>query len=70
VSGSVDVDALRLPELTLRIGGFDTILRHAPVLLKDTTSDSHWWHVWLGMDLLNQPRMVTLDFNSMTVALE
>jgi hypothetical protein len=70
VSGSVDVDALGLPELMLRIGGFDTILRPAPVLLKDTTSDSRWWHVWLGMDLLNQPRMVTLDFNSMTVALE
>jgi predicted aspartyl protease len=70
VSGSVDVEALRLPELALRIGGFDAILRPAPVLLRDTTSDSHWWHVWLGMDLLNQPRVVTLDFSSMTVALE
>jgi predicted aspartyl protease len=70
VGGSVEVDALKLPELKLRVSGFDTVLRPAPVLLKETTSDSRWWHAWVGMDLLNQARVVTLDFNSMTVALE
>ncbi|HEV7744770.1 MAG TPA: aspartyl protease family protein [Pyrinomonadaceae bacterium] len=69
VGGSVEIDALTLSELRLRIGGLDTLLRDGPVLLKEPTADSRWWHVWLGMDLLNQAQMVTLDFDSMTLAL-
>ena len=70
VGSSVEVDVVTLPELALRIGGFDAVLRPAQVLLKDTTSDSRWWHVWSGLDLLNQARVVTLDLKSMTLALE
>ena len=70
VGNSVEVDAITLPELTFRIRGFDAVLRPAQVLLKDTTSDSRRWHVWGGIDLLNQARVVTLDFGSMTLALE
>jgi predicted aspartyl protease len=69
-SGSVEVDAITLPELTLRIGGFDAVLRPAQVLLKETTSDSRWWHAWIGLDVVDQARRVTLDFESMRVALE
>jgi predicted aspartyl protease len=70
VGSSVEVDVITLPELALRISGFDTVLRPAQVLLKDTTSDSRRWHVWSGLDLLNQARVVTLDFKSMRLALE
>jgi len=70
VAGSVEVDAITLTELALRINGFNAVLRPAQVLLKETTSDSRWWHIWIGLDLLNQARVVTIDFKSMTLALE
>ena len=70
VGGSVEVDAITLTELALRINGFSLVLRPAQVLLKETTSDSRWWHIWIGLDLLNQARVVTIDFKSMTLALE
>lgn len=70
VGSSVAVDAVVLPELALRIDGFDAVLRPAQVLLQEPTSDSRWWHVWIGMDLLNQARVVTLDLRSMRLALE
>ncbi len=70
VGNSIEVDAITLPELTFRIRGFDAVLRTVQVLLKDTTLDSRLWHVWGGIDLLNQARVVTLDFGSMTLALE
>jgi hypothetical protein len=70
VGGSIEVDSFNLPLVTLRIGGFDATLRYTPVLLKETTSDSRWWHVWVGMDLLNQARAVTIDFTSMMLLLE
>jgi hypothetical protein len=70
ISGSVEVDAITLPELTLRVGGFDAVLRPAQVLLKETTSDSRWWHAWIGLDMVDQARRVTLDFKSMRLTLE
>jgi hypothetical protein len=70
VGSSVEIDVITLPEVALRINGFDAVLRPAQVLLKDTTSDSRRWHVWSGLDLLNQARVVTLDFKSMRLALE
>jgi len=70
VGNSVEVDVITLPELALRISGFDAVLRPAQVLLKDTTSDNRRSHVWGGLDLLNQARAVTLDFKSMRLALE
>lgn len=70
VGGSIEVDTLKLPELILRFGGFDAVLRPAQVLLKNTTADSRWFHVWSGVDLFNQARVVTLDFKAMSMALE
>jgi hypothetical protein len=70
VGGSLEVDVITLPELALRISGFAAVLAPAQVLLKDTTSDSRWWHVWGGLDLLNQARVVTVDLKSMRLDLE
>jgi predicted aspartyl protease len=70
VSGSLEVDVITLPELALRISGFAAVLAPAQVLLKDTTSDSRWWHIWGGLDLLNQARVVTVDLKSMRLDLE
>jgi predicted aspartyl protease len=68
VGDSVEVDAVSLPLLTLRIGGFDATLRPAQVLLKQV--GSRWFHGRLGLDILSQARVVTIDFRSMTIALE
>lgn len=70
VGGSVEVETMTLPELRLRLGGPELLLKPADVLLKETASGLRWSHVWAGMDLLNQARAVTLDFKLMTLALE
>jgi predicted aspartyl protease len=68
VGSSVDVEAVTLPEATIRIGGLDTVLRPAHVLLSSVGSERY--HGRLGFDLLQQARRVTLDFKSMRLALE
>jgi hypothetical protein len=66
--GSAELDAIILPELTFRLAGLDAVLRPAPVLLQEV--GSRWHHGIRGRDLLNQARAVTIDFKSMTLALE
>ena len=70
VGGSVEVLTVTLPELRLRISGPELVLKPAEVLLKETASDLRWSHMWVGMDMLNQARVVTIDFKSMKLALE
>jgi hypothetical protein len=69
VGQSVEIESISAPELTLRIGGLDAVLRPAHVLLKQTASASRWFHGSIGLDLLNQAHTVTFDFKSMTLAL-
>jgi hypothetical protein len=40
------------------------------VLPEDKNVDRNSYHVWLGMDLLDQTRSVTLDFRAMRFTLE
>jgi hypothetical protein len=68
VGQSVDVEALALPALTLRVGDRDTVLRPAHVLLKPV--GEAWLHGRLGLDVLTQARRVTLDFDRMIFTLE
>jgi hypothetical protein len=68
VGGTFDLDSIILPELSLRVSGFATTLRPARVLLKDVGSEWHYGN--LGLDLLSQARVVTLNFKSMTLALQ
>lgn len=70
VGHSVDVASTTVLELTLRIGGLDTVLRPAHVLVNQTTAAGQRDHGNLGMDLLGQARSVTIDFRSMTLALK
>jgi len=70
VGHSVDVESITLPEVRLRIGGFDTVLRPAHVLLDPMLAAGKRDHGNLGMDLLGQARSVTIDFRSMTLVLE
>jgi tetratricopeptide (TPR) repeat protein len=68
VGNSIEIEAVRLPEVTLRIGGFDTVLRPAYVLLK--TVGDEWYHGRLGFNVLKQARRVTLDFKFMRLSLD
>jgi hypothetical protein len=70
VGHSVDVASTTVPELTLRIGGLDTVLRPAHVLATQATAAGQRDHGNLGMDLLGQARSVTIDFRSMSLALK
>jgi hypothetical protein len=45
-----------------------TSFRNAPVLSKQV--GSRWLHGRLGLDLLNQARVITIDFKSMKLTLE
>jgi hypothetical protein len=50
------------PDLKLRLGGFDVVLRNSTVSV-----DEYQYHGTPGIDLSRQTRSVTLDFNSMTL---
>lgn len=58
-----------VPELVLSVGGFDTRLRPAHMLRK-RTHEERWVYGHLGLDLLNQARLVTLDLKAMRLMLE
>jgi hypothetical protein len=67
IGGSRDRETTVLPEVELRIGGFETTLRPAPIFAKPVGDDFH--HGLLGMDLLSRAREVRIDFRSMTLQL-
>jgi predicted aspartyl protease len=70
VGHSVEVESITLPEVKLRIGGFDTVLRPADVLVGQTVAAGQRDYGNLGMDLLGQAREVTIDFRSMMLVLK
>jgi predicted aspartyl protease len=67
IGGSQEREATVIPEVQLRIGGFETTLRPAPVFAEPVGDDFH--HGLLGMDLLSRAREVRIDFRSMTLQL-
>jgi tetratricopeptide (TPR) repeat protein len=67
MGGSQARDIVSLPELQLKVGGFDTVLKPAEVFSKPVGNDSRYG--LLGMDLLTQAHEVKIDFRSMTVQL-
>ena len=69
VGHRVSVASVVMPELLLRIGGIETVLRPAYVLVSETSAAGQRHHGNLGMDLMGQVRSVTIDFRSMILAL-
>jgi predicted aspartyl protease len=70
VGHSVDVQSIDIPELMLQIGGIETVLRPAHVLVDDARVAGKRDHGNLGLDLLSQARTTTFDFRSMTLVLK
>jgi predicted aspartyl protease len=69
VGGPTDVAVITIPEVKFNAGGLDLTARPAQILPKDDRLDRDWYHVWLGMDLLDQAREVRLDFKYLTFSL-
>jgi tetratricopeptide (TPR) repeat protein len=67
IGGAQEREIVSLPELQLKVGGFDTVLKPAQVFSKPVGNDSRYG--LLGLDLLTQARKVRVDFRSMTVQL-
>lgn len=67
ITGDIAYDVIMLPELKFSTGGFETLLRPAPVSLQTDVGSGH--HGNLGLDLMNQARSVTIDFRSMRLTL-
>ncbi len=59
-----------IPEMMLRVGGFDAHLHPAHVLLGYTTPNSGWYYARLGVDVLNLAQEVTIDFESLRLTLQ
>ena len=70
VGGALEIEAVTLPEVILKIGGFEATLRPAPVLLQETGPGSRDYHGLLGWTLLQQAGQVTFDFKSMKLTLQ
>lgn len=67
VGGAETYDSLIIPELTFELGGLETVLRPAHVLL-NRSARSYMGN--FGMDLLRQARAFKVDFAAMTLELE
>ncbi|MBV8072746.1 MAG: aspartyl protease family protein [Acidobacteriaceae bacterium] len=70
VGGSSSYDSVLLPIVILQVGGQAVSLKPAHVLVKQSSDTSTWAAGNLGMDLLNQARMITIDFHAMTLSLQ
>ncbi len=70
IGGALEIEAVTLPEVMLRIGGFEMTLRPASVLLQETLPESKDYYGVLGWTLLRQADRVTFDFKSMKLTLE
>ena len=58
-----------VPEVAVRIGGLDTTLRDADILLEKAPNTSEWHYGRIGIDVLNQAQTVTLDLQAMQLTL-
>jgi hypothetical protein len=68
IGGSANRDVIEIPELRLRVGGFDTLIRPARLFSKPIGTE--FQHGNIGMSVLSQASEVRIDFKTMTVSLK
>jgi len=68
VGQAANYESITLPELTFHIGGYDTVLRPVPILLRQIGPKYCCGNI--GIDLLQQARAFRLDFGAMTLELQ
>jgi predicted aspartyl protease len=67
VGHAATFDSVTLPQVRIHVGGFDTVLSPAHVLLK--SSGAEYWVGNFGLDLFKQAGAFKLDFGAMTLQL-
>jgi hypothetical protein len=65
IGGSAEQQVVAIPELRLRVGGFDGVLQPANVFASPIGNDRQ--HGNLGLDVLSQAAGVLIDFAAMSV---
>lgn len=71
VGSSKKLDSVVLPSLDFSLAGFPLKLSPARILLQHSVEDnSSYFFGNLGMDLLNQPNTLTIDFQAMRLSLQ
>jgi hypothetical protein len=68
VGGSAEVEAIEVPRLQMRIGGFEALREPATILTKDPGGNAAWYHVWAGVDIFERAKRVSLDFRAMRLS--
>ena len=68
--GQSNLSGLLLPEVRLEVAGSEAALHPARLMLQKPPLWNPWHHGIIGLDLLNQARTVTLDFQAMRLTLE
>jgi aspartyl protease len=66
IGGSTEQEIVAIPEIILRVGGYDRVLRPANIFSKPVGNDLQ--HGLLGMDVLSQASEVVLDFRAMSLS--
>jgi hypothetical protein len=66
IGGSRERQIVVIPEIRLRVGGFDRVLQPANVFSKPIGNDLQ--HGNLGLDVLSQAAEVMIDFQAMSLA--
>jgi hypothetical protein len=67
--GSQKFEVTSVPRVILELGGESVTLQPAHILETQQRTDSKWFYGNLGIDLLRQAQNVTIDFRTMTLAL-
>jgi hypothetical protein len=67
IGGSSERETIVIPEIRLRVGGFDSVLRPANLFSPPVGNDLQ--HGNLGVDVLSQAAEVTIDFQAMSLTL-
>jgi predicted aspartyl protease len=65
--GTVEAQTTILPELVLEVGGFTAALHPVHILAKGAGPETY--HGIVGMDLLDQAKTITIDFQTMRMTL-
>jgi hypothetical protein len=68
IGGSNYREAIVLPEIHLRVGGFEASLQPANIFARPVGNE--FQHGNLGMDLLSQAHSVSVDFKAMSLVLQ
>lgn len=65
IGGATDREVVAIPQIRLRVGGFESLLQPAQVFSKPIGND--FQHGNLGVDVLSQASEVTIDFRAMSL---